>query len=117
MARCDATGEDFREAAILGRPALFTCIRIERSTVPRGYHLYEVRHGDECQGDAVQIARGIVVNHLGTLITRDRIKLPPSGYLDIGPDDLDYGTGSCLTLKGFMEKYPPRARPPKSHER
>jgi hypothetical protein len=40
MARFNAMTEDFEE---LGKPALFTSLRIDRNTVPRGYHLYEVR--------------------------------------------------------------------------
>jgi hypothetical protein len=109
--------ESFEEVTILGKPALFTCARIERSTVPRGYHLYEVRHDDECQGDAVQIARGILVNHWGTLITRDEIKLPSGRCLDIEPGDLNYDCGDCRSMRDFMKAYPPRTRPPKSHER
>ena len=117
MARYNAMKEDFEEVTILNKPALFTSIRIDRSTIPRGYHLYEVRHDDDCQGDAVQIARGIMVNHWGTLITREEIKLPSDGYLDIEPEALNYDTGGCHNMKEFMEKYPPISKPPKSHER
>lgn len=109
--------ETFDEVTILGKPALFTCIRIERSTVPKGYQLYEVRHDDDCRGDAVQIARGIMVNHWGSLITREEIKLPSDGRLDIEPEDLNYGCGDCHTMKDFMEKYPPKTKPPKTYER
>jgi hypothetical protein len=115
--RFNAMTEDFEEVTFLNRPALFTPIRIDRTTVPRGYHVYEVRHDDDCQGDAVQIARNITVNHWGTLIMRDRIKLPPDGYLDIEPEALNYDTGDCQSLKEFMGKYPPKTRPPKDYER
>ena len=98
--RFNAMTEDFTEVTILDKPALFTPIRIDRGTVPDGYHLYEVRHDDACQGIACQIAQRIVVNHWGTLITRDRIKLPPDGYLDIEPEALNYDTGDCSELKG-----------------
>lgn len=113
----DAKKEKFCEVTILGKPALFTPIRIDRNTLPNGYHLYEVRHDDECKGDAVQIAKGILVNHWGTLITRDEIKLPSDGYLDIESDDLVYSTGDCRSMKEFMDKYPPKAKPPKDYER
>jgi hypothetical protein len=115
--RFNAMTEDFEEVTFLGRPALFTQIRIDRVTVPRGYHVYEVRHDDDCQGNAVQIARNIRVNHWGTLITRAGIKLPPDGYLDIEPEALNYDTGDCQSMKEFMEKYPPKTRPPKDYER
>ena len=115
--RFDAMEEDFEEVTVFDKPALFTPLRLDRGTIPRGYHIYEVRHDDECRGDAVQIARGILVNHWGTLVTRDRIKLPPDGYLDIEPEALNYGTGDCGSMKEFMEKYPPKSKPPKGYAR
>ena len=115
--KVNAMSEYFDEVTILGKPALFTNLRIDRNTVPRGYHLYEVRHDDDCQGDAVQIARGILVNHWGSLITHEVINLPADGYLDIEPEDLNYAAGDCRSMKTFMEKYPPRAKPPKNYER
>lgn len=110
MARFNAMEHGFEEVTILGKPALFTSLRIIRDTVPRGYHYYEVRHDDECQGEAVQIARGIMVNHWGSLITRDEIRLPSDGYLDIEPDALIYSTGSCDSMREFMKQYPPKQK-------
>lgn len=98
--------ETLEEVTILGKPALFTPLRINRDTVPSGYSLYEVRHDDDCTGDAVQIGTAITVNHWGSLITRDKISLPPDGYLDIEPDALSYGVGDCRSMKEFVEKYP-----------
>jgi hypothetical protein len=115
--RFDAMKESFTEVTMLGKPALFTGIRIDRNTVPRGYHLYAVRHDDDCQGIACQIARDILVNHWGSLITRDKIKLPSDGYLDIDDEALNYDTGDCHSMKAFMEKYPAKAKTPKEYIR
>ena len=109
MARFDAMNEIYEEVTVFDKPALFTPLRLDRKTVPQGYHLYEVRHDDECQGDAVQIALGILVNHWGSLITTDEIMLPADGYLDIDPDDINYGAGDCTTMVGFVEMYPAKA--------
>ena len=106
MQKYDARTEDFDEITLLGKPALFTPGRIDRDTVPSGYHLYEVRHDDDCQGDAVQIARNIVVNHWGSIITHVEIALSDGGCLDIEPEDLNYGTGDCRSLNNYMAKYP-----------
>jgi hypothetical protein len=114
MARYSAMTEDFEEVTLFGKPALFTPIRIEHDTVPDGYHLYEVRHDDDCQGEAVQIARNVYVNHWGSLITRDEIMLPADGFMDIEPDVLDYDTGSCRNMGEFMAKYPPNESKPKN---
>lgn len=98
MARYEAMTTDFEEVTIFGKPALFTPIRIDHSTVPVGFYLYEVRHDDDCQGDAVQIAQSIAVNHWGSLVTKDEIQLSADGYLDIEPEDLNYGTGDCRNM-------------------
>ena len=96
MTRYDARTEDFEEVTILGMPALFTPGRINRNTIPNGYHLYEIRHDDDCQGDAVQIARNILVNHWGSIITRDEIELCTDGYLNIEPTAMNYGTSDLI---------------------
>jgi hypothetical protein len=95
--------ESFQEASIFGEPALFTPVRIDSSTVPDGYHLYELR-GSE--GDAVHIERSVFCDHWGSLITRDEITLPADGFLDLNPDDLNYNTGNCRSMMDFMSKYP-----------
>ena len=105
MSRYNAMTEDFEEVTILDMPALFTPGRIDRNTIPYGYHLYEVRHDDDCQGDAVQIARNIYVNHWGSLITRDELEIP-DGFLNVEPMDLNYGTGDCRSMGDFIAKYP-----------
>jgi hypothetical protein len=117
MARYDAMTERFEEITVLGKPALFTSIRLYRDTVPKGYHYYEIRHDDECQGIAVEIAKGILVNHWGSVIMRDKLRVPPEGRIYLEPEDVNYGTGGCTAVKDFMEKYPPKTKPPKSHER
>ncbi len=118
MARYNAMEEQFEEITVLGKPALFHDMRIERGSVPKGLYLYEVRHDDDGRGDPVQIARGIIVNHFGSIITREPIKLPLDGYLDIDPEkDWSYAGGDCRTVKEFQEKYPPIKKKEKEYER
>ena len=109
MARYSVMEESFQEVRVLGKPALFHDLRLDRNTVPKGLYLYEVRHDDDGVGDPVQIAKGILVNHFGSILTREPMKLPPDGYLDIDPEkDWDYSGGECRTVQEFMEKYPPK---------
>lgn len=118
MARYNAMEESFEEITVLDKPALFTDIRIERNTVPKGLYLYEVRSDDDGGGDPVQIAKGIMVNHFGSIITREPLKLPPDGYLDIDPEtDWNFAGGDCRTVKEFQEKYPPARKREKEQER
>lgn len=66
--------EKFEDVTVLGHPMLFTCLRVDRDTVPQGMYMYEVRHDDDQQGEPVQIANWIMVNHWGTLISNRPIR-------------------------------------------
>jgi len=115
--RYDAMEEDYEEITVFDKPALFSGERIDRDTVPRGYFKYEMRHDDDFQGYAVEIANSVIVNLWGTVIMRDEIRLPRNGRLDITADDLNYGVGDCRSMADFMEKYPARVKPPIEYER
>lgn len=118
MARYNAMEETFEEIMVLGNTALFHDMRIDRDSVPKGLYLYEVRSDDDGCGDPVQIAKGILVNHFGSIITRVPIKLPADGYLDIEPEkDWNYAGGDCRTIKEFQEKYPSGKKKEKEYER
>ena len=43
--------EKFEDVTVLGHPMLFTCLRVDRDTVPQGMYMYEVRHDDDQQND------------------------------------------------------------------
>lgn len=118
MARYNAMEEHFKEVMVLGKPALFHDMRIDRDSVPKGLYLYEVRHDDESLGDPVQIAKGIMANHYGSIITHEPIKLPQDGYLDIDPEkDWRYAGGGCRTVEEFMAKYTLARKKEKERER
>mgnify|MGYP000116842500 CR=1 FL=1 len=67
--RVNAMTEQFEDVTVLGHPMIFTCLRVDRDTVPEGLYMYEVRHDDDQQGDPVQIGNWIMVNHWGTIIS------------------------------------------------
>lgn len=122
MFRKNAMDEVYEEVTVFGKPMLFTCLRIDRDTVPKGMYMYEVRHDDDQQGDPVQMANWIMVNHWGTLISNQPIKLEKSptvnnAYRDIDPEtDWNY-EGVDSTLKEYMEKHPPKKEKNRNHER
>lgn len=112
--RCgeDAMTEKFEEVTVFDQPMIFTCLRIDRETVPKGVYLYEVQHDSNCQGIPVQIAEYILVNHWGTLLTSRPIRLnthPASGkrYRLLDPKrDWNY-EGLSTTLQEYLKKHPP----------
>lgn len=105
MARYDAMDQDFEEIELYGKPALFTPLRIERNTVPKGLYLYEVRHDDETWSDPVEIGRGIFVNHFGTVITTEKLRLDKNGFRDTTLYDFNLGAGNCSTITEYQQKY------------
>ena len=122
MYRQDAMKEVFEEVTVLDKPMLFTCQRIDRATVPKGLYMYEVRHDDDMRGDPVEIANWIMVNHWGTLISNEPLKLTPSrsannAYLDIDPKkDWNY-EGVETTVAEYMERHPPKKEKQRDFER
>ena len=106
MSRENAMTADYEEVSVFQQPALFTSLRIDRSTVPDGLYLYELRHADEDWGDPCHLARSIVVNHYGTVLTREPIQLPIEGWLNLDPGDFNFSDGDCRTVADFQKKYP-----------
>ena len=112
----------YEEVTVLGKPMLFTDLRIDRATVPKGLYMYEVRYDDDNCGDPAQIANWVMVNHLGTLISRKPLKLVPSkavnnAYLDIDPKkDWNY-EGTSSSLSEYLEKHPPKKEKHRDYER
>ncbi|MBR3936186.1 MAG: DUF3846 domain-containing protein [Oscillospiraceae bacterium] len=67
--KMDARQEIFENVTVLGKPMIFTNLRIDRNTVPKGMYAYDVRHDDDMQGEPCEIAPFILVNHWGTIIS------------------------------------------------
>ena len=105
--RHNAREEIYTEIRVLGKPALFHSMRLDRNTVPQGLYLYEIRHDDASIGEPVQLAERILVNHFGTILTKEPISLGPDGYLDIAvKKDWDSNGGKRRTVEEFMKEEP-----------
>ena len=93
----------FDEIIVLGTPALFT----DWASVPADVKMYEVRHADEDWGDPCQLARGILVDFYGTILTLQPLALPACGYLNFD-SSTDWGyidDDLCATVTEFRSKY------------
>ncbi len=118
----DARKESFEEVTVLGVPMLFSAMHVDKSTVPKGLYLYEVRHDDEGRGEPVQLGNWILVNHWGTLISSQPVKLTQvpyrdNAYRDINPKkDWKY-EGVETTLRDYMKRHPPKKEKQREHER
>lgn len=91
-------------------PAIYTDYRIEHTSVPQGFYLYEIRHSDEDWGIPCQLARNIAVNFYGTIITNTPIQLPPDGLLDFDYEQFYFTDEAFNTLTKFMEAHPAESK-------
>lgn len=89
----DATTERFEVVRLLDVPALFTTLRVNRATVPRGMYLYELQTSYEDRSRPGLLGRRINVQHFGTVLTAVPVKLDANGYRNLSPEEFDIGTG------------------------
>ena len=68
MQLMDARKETFDHIELFDAPAMFTNLRIDRSTVPEGLFCYDVRGSDNDPGALNAIEPFVFVNHAGTII-------------------------------------------------
>lgn len=102
----DANTVDFEDVTVLGKPMIFTNLRIDRSTVPKGMYTYEVRHDDFMLGEPCQIAEHILVNHWGTVISNSPLNLDKihDGIEPINPGEFENGM-TVLVVEPYKTPY------------
>lgn len=89
---------------LFGKKVLFTSERIRDSDLPKGIYKYEIRHDDECQGIMCEIAKRILVNHWGTILSKEKIDLGTDGYRLIDEDiDVEY-LGESKSLNQYTHQ-------------
>lgn len=108
----DTAREKFEVVVIFDKPGLFTCERLNRNPPIEGVHYYDIRHDDECCGDMVQLKDGVMVNHWGTVLSKEKFEPREQGGrmftteegIDMDEDDYNY-TGETLSVSEYLEKY------------
>lgn len=79
MAVFDAAKEGYMLAEIDGKPVLFTNMRLDRDTVPDGLYCYDARDSDSLDGSFAEIKPHVMVNHWGTVLSREPFPLDEHG--------------------------------------
>ena len=86
--RYKASELSYERVRVFGRTGFFTNERIQKDSVPEGVFQYEVRHDDLCQGIPCEVAKGILVNFWGTLLTLTELpEVELNGYQYIDDDN------------------------------
>lgn len=104
MAFHKAGDQYYEEVRFQEMPALFTSLRLDAKSIPKGMYRYEIRYDEETY-EPCQLANRILVNHYGTLLTNDPIQLPVDGYLDFEPGDMAFVPNGCRTIDLFQQDY------------
>lgn len=103
--KVSAREERFEPCRVCGVESLFTSMRLDRKTIPIGYHCYEVRYDDDGKGDPIQLANYILVNHYGTILTSEAIDFHGEKYLDINPKtDWEWMPDASKTIEEYENK-------------
>jgi len=99
----------FVEITFRSKPAIFTHLMIDRETVPKGCFIYGIRHGDE-NDHIVETAYKDKIDHLGTIILREQLKITDSGQLPVNLVELEFNNKNinspCKSITDFIKKYP-----------
>lgn len=103
MAMNNARECEFERFEILGRDALFLCGRIDRKTIPDGLYAYDLRDDDDQSGTPRELKDFIMVNHWGTVITREPIPRADKGIL-LTENDYGYVDGYVDDINDFLRK-------------
>ena len=90
---------------IANQEALFSNGRFDRESLPEGLFCYEIR--DDSYGNAARLEPSVVVNHFGSIVTRQPIEFPSEGYIDLIENDDWTFEGSEMTLAEFMQREMP----------
>lgn len=98
---------------INGIHTLFTSLRIERESLPKGVFAYDIRESDDGNHFST-IEKQVCVNHAGTILTFQEIPIPKEGYANI--EDYCFGPDEELSFNEFKKEIekPSRGILPKS---
>ena len=94
----------FEDIECLGKHMIFTTFRVDRSTVPKGIYIYDIMHDENAY--ACKIAPYVLVNHLGTVLSTEKVSFPSvdSQHIYLGRNDFCY-IGSGTTLEKYLEEH------------
>jgi len=91
---------------LLGR-VIFSQLRIDRDTIPKGLYAYDLRHGDD-DGIPCTLEKSVTVNYFGTVLSSRPFHIPKEGYRRIGEDDYSFSGLPECTLADYMKEHPPK---------
>ena len=93
--------EDLDIIEVLEQPALFSNGRIQREAVPEGLYAYDL--DESCDtGNFCYIAPRVIVNHGGTILTKEPIDFGGADRIDLTEDTSPNFLGGSMRVHDFM---------------
>ena len=93
--------EDLDMIEVLDRPALFSNGRIPRAAVPAGLYAYDLYESCDT-GNFCYIAPLVVVNHGGTVLTKEPIDFGGADRIDLTEDTSPNFLGGVMRVHDFI---------------
>jgi len=101
--RVNPNTENYEQVTVFGQPALFTSLRIFRDQLPERVYAYDVRHSDDGM-DVAEIKEFIMVNHMGTIITKEPIEMDEHGSrIIVNDEDFNFDGYGDIKLSDFIQ--------------
>lgn len=101
MKGLDANTQQYELAEIDNKVVLFTNMRLDRDTILEGIFCYDVRDSDNLDGSMAQIKPFVLVNHWGTILSKEPFPMDESG--SYYPEDWGY-LGESMNLLEFQKE-------------
>lgn len=97
----------FEGVLCFGKFVLFTGHRIDRSTVPEGLWVYDIRHGDEGDWtDPVEILPHVLCNYMGSIVSSERFPIDfKESYVIMDQNAGDWDYIECLEDEDLWDDY------------
>lgn len=92
---------DYQFMDVCGTTGVFTNMRINRESLPEGFHKYSLRSGEE--EFICQICNEVMVDHAGDFITKEPIDLGPEGFKALSSEDWGF-TGEAVDFEAYFGK-------------
>lgn len=99
----DVNSGQLQEVEIKGHYGVFTELRVDKSTLPKGVNCYELRHGEDDSYPAA-MEQNVRVNYFGAVLMTDKMELGEAGYVELTFDDFGF-TGEDLTMLEYRANY------------
>lgn len=99
----NAREETMEHIEIFKKPALFTNGRIDKDSVPEGWHCYDLRGSDFDPGHPSTLEDTVVVNHAGSVLSPTPLKRPSTEFRPL-KGTLNF-LGEDMTLAAFCEQH------------